>query len=114
MLSNPQASGFTSMLPVIIAVVVSAAVLILIVLLLLRARRLPIVSGSEELINSQGDVILIPGDEAHPRVRIRGELWQIRSNVPLEEGQTVKVVAIDELFLIVSPVNSKIQKGKSA
>lgn len=106
MLFDTHVPGFTLLLPVLIAVVlVTIALLILLVQLALRAQRRPIVSGREEMLGSTGEVIIIKGDEERPRARIRGELWQIRSNVPLQQGQLIKVVGIDELILIVVPVN---------
>lgn len=107
MLFDRQVPGFTLLLPVIIAVaVLTAGLVVFIVQLALRAQRRPVVSGREELLGSISTVQLTP-DEELPRVRIHGELWQIKSNMPLQNGQKVKVVGIEDLILIVVPINSE-------
>ena len=67
-----------------------------------RSRFRPVVSGREELIGSEGEVIM--DEQGLTRARIHGELWQVRSKVNLMPGQKIKVIAIKGLILIVEPV----------
>jgi membrane-bound serine protease (ClpP class) len=67
--------------------------------LALKTRGRPVVSGREELAGAEGVVIEDFVDEGWARVH--GELWRIRSSVPLSEGERVRVRAISGLTLIV-------------
>jgi membrane-bound serine protease (ClpP class) len=112
MLFNRQIPGFTLFWSVIIAVTfVTLALLIFIIQLAIRAQRRPIVSGREQLIGSTGHVMLKLGEQELPRMRVRGEVWQIRSEFPLHEGEWVKVVGIEELFLLVEPLQDLNKEG---
>jgi membrane-bound ClpP family serine protease len=53
--------------------------------------------------------MIIDGDLKCPWIRIRGELWQIRPDIPLKAGQKVKITGIDELFLIVKPIDDSLK-----
>jgi membrane-bound serine protease (ClpP class) len=68
----------------------------------LKARRRPVVTGSEELIGSIG--VVLDADAAEGWARVHGEQWQVRSSGPLERGQTVRVTARDNLTLTVAPL----------
>jgi membrane-bound serine protease (ClpP class) len=70
----------------------------------LRARRLPVVSGREELAGAQGEVIEVQGDEAWALVR--GERWKVRADTPLAPGQPVRVLALQGLTLEVTPTSN--------
>ncbi len=80
---------------------VSAAFITLVVHLALKARQRPVVSGAEELIGSLGKVIEAYNNVV--RVRVHSEDWQARSDVPLRTGQKVRVIAREDLTLIVRP-----------
>ena len=69
----------------------------------LKARRRPVVTGSEELIGSVGEML----DDAGPEgwARIHSEQWRVRSAAPLERGQRVRVTARNDLVLTVVPVD---------
>lgn len=104
MLVDTDVGGFKLLLPIIIAVtLLTVGFLLFCMQLVLRAHRRPIVSGTEEMIGSTGVVLKKEGEKNRYRVRIRGELWQIESDYPLHPGQTVKVIAMDELVLKVIP-----------
>jgi membrane-bound serine protease (ClpP class) len=81
----------------------SAAFIILVAGVALRARRRPVVTGSEELIGSVGVVLEDTGTEGW--ARIRSEQWHVRSPVPLKRGQDVRVTARNGLVLTVMPLN---------
>jgi membrane-bound serine protease (ClpP class) len=82
--------------------VVSAAFVALVSGVALKARRRPVVSGSEELIGSLG---VVQDDLEHEGwARVHSEQWRVVSPVPLKAGQSVRVVERDGLVLTVAPV----------
>jgi membrane-bound serine protease (ClpP class) len=72
----------------------------------LKARQRPVVSGSEELIGSRGEV-LEDFDGKDGLARVHGETWRIRSRQPLVRGQRVRVVRMDGLILEVEPEDGR-------
>jgi len=62
-------------------------------------RRYPVTTGAEGLVGERGKVI----GRCAPlgRVRLRGEIWNARSEEPLELGEEVRVEAVDGLTLVV-------------
>lgn len=83
--------------------VVSACFLFLVVAMAVRARRRPIVSGQEELIGFEGELLEVDNREGYAQVH--GERWRVTSDVPLALGQRVRVTAVHGLTLHVSPKN---------
>ena len=73
----------------------------------LKARRRPVVSGSEELVGAAGLVLDDFADEGWARVH--SEQWRVKSAVPLQRGQQVRVTGRDGLVLTVAPVNAPIK-----
>ena len=69
----------------------------------LKARRRPVVSGSEELVGSAGLVLDDLTDEGWARVH--SEQWRVKSAVPLKRGQAVRVTGRDGLILTVAPAD---------
>ncbi|MFC3549670.1 nodulation protein NfeD [Lysobacter cavernae] len=67
-----------------------------------RARRQPVVTGIEELVGSLA--VALHDFHGRGQVRIRGEVWQAESSVPVRSGQAVRVLAMDGLVLRVAPV----------
>jgi membrane-bound serine protease (ClpP class) len=67
----------------------------------LRARKRPVVTGSEELIGSIGEVL--DGDGAEGWARVHSEHWRIESTAPLSRGQRVRVTGRRDLVLTVVP-----------
>lgn len=99
MLFNREIPGFGVALSVIIAVsLVTAVFFLLVINVAIRARFRPIVSGREELMNSEGEIVLV---EEKPLLRLRGELWQVKSKDPLLAGEKVIVIDREGLVLIV-------------
>lgn len=85
--------------------VVSACVLLVVLSIAMRARRRPIVSGQEELIGSEGELIEVGDREGYAHVH--GERWRVISDVPLAPGQRFRVTAMHGLTLHVSPENPR-------
>jgi len=72
----------------------------------LQARKRPVITGKEELIGAQGEIVDRADGETWARVH--SERWKVRSHVPLQPGQRVTVTGIDGLVLLVEPtVESK-------
>ena len=82
--------------------VISALTLFAIGGFALRARARRVVSGREELIGSEG-VVIVTG-EGGSYAHLHGESWRIACDTPLSIGQAVRVTAIDGLLLTVEPI----------
>lgn len=80
----------------------TAAVTLGTVALALRARRRPVVSGREDLLGAQGEV-LGEFESGEGWIRVRGERWRARAAAPLAVGQKVRVRSMDGLLLTVEP-----------
>jgi membrane-bound serine protease (ClpP class) len=65
-----------------------------------EARRAPVSVGPEQIIGLEGVV------RAGGNVFVRGELWRVRSEEPLHEGDRVAVDALDGLTLAVHRITS--------
>ncbi len=79
----------------------SAALLILMAGVALKVRRRPVVSGREQMLGATGEVLENVAGETYARVH--GEIWKVRSGIPLERGQVVRVTGIHGLLLTVAP-----------
>ncbi len=85
----------------------------------LKARRRPVVSGSEAMLGSIG--VMLTGDGAAPDAgsgwaRVRGERWRVRSTAPEAlpaEGARVRVVSRHGLTLTVEPLEGERETGHS-
>ncbi|WP_435626674.1 NfeD family protein [Candidatus Ferrigenium straubiae] len=86
--------------------VVSALVLAGIGAFALRARRRPMVSGSEAMLG--GTAVALEDFEREGWVLAFGERWQARSESAVARGTRVRIVALDGLTLVVQPE----QKGE--
>jgi membrane-bound serine protease (ClpP class) len=88
--------------------VASALTFMSLIWLAARARKRPVVTGVEELI---GHIAIATGDflaRGHVQgghVQIRGEIWQAVSQLPVHQGQSVRVQAMDGLVLRVVPID---------
>ena len=70
----------------------------------LRARRRPVVTGSEELPGMEGEALDDIAGEGWARVH--GELWRVRSRQPLARGARVRVTARHGLTLEVEAIDT--------
>jgi membrane-bound serine protease (ClpP class) len=84
---------------------VSALFVFLVVRMGLQARRRPVVSGQGTLVGGQGESL---GDfTGEGWVSIQGEIWHVRSKLPLAQGQRVRVTGIDGAMLDVEPQSNE-------
>jgi membrane-bound serine protease (ClpP class) len=69
----------------------------------LQARRRPVVTGSEDLLGAQGEVV--EQSDGEWWARVHSERWRVRGteHVHLRRGQRVRVTGMDGLTLIVEP-----------
>ena len=105
MLVDTDMPGYGISWMLILPVAVTTASFIFIVAsMALRAREQPIMTGSEELLGAQGEMLEDIQDEGWARVH--SESWKVRSKVPLARGTKVRVVARHDLILDVVPIQS--------
>jgi membrane-bound serine protease (ClpP class) len=88
--------------------VISALFVFLIVRMGLQARERPAASGQEALVGGLGE--MLTGCTGEGWANIQGEIWQVRSAVPLAQGDRVRVTGIDGLALVVEP-QATVPKG---
>ena len=103
--------GLEVLLP---AVVVLSVGVLLLGRLALAAQRQPPVTGVDALIGQQAQArsAVVPGRSG--LVAVHGELWQARSDVPIEAGGFVRVKAVDGLTLTVIPDHTPVRTGDAA
>jgi membrane-bound serine protease (ClpP class) len=76
----------------------------------IRARNQPIVTGAEELLGSEGEVL--DDVETEGWARVHSELWRVRSSVPLARGTKVRVTARHDLILEVEAINNTAKENE--
>jgi membrane-bound serine protease (ClpP class) len=64
-------------------------------------RRYRVQTGAEGLVGERAEVIVPLAPDG--RVRLRGEIWSARSEVPAAVGDAVRVSEVDGLTLVVEP-----------
>jgi membrane-bound serine protease (ClpP class) len=102
MLIDTDAPGFRIPWPLIAGAAAASALFLMLVLsLAVRSRARPVVSGREQMLGATGEVLENVAGETYARVH--GEIWKVRSGIPLERGQVVRVTGIDGLLLTVAP-----------
>jgi membrane-bound serine protease (ClpP class) len=103
MLVGTDMPGYGISWEVIVPVALFSALFVFFVAgMALKARRRPVVSGSEELIGAIGEV-REDFDGKSGWAQMHGETWRIRSRQPLVRGQKVRIVRRDGLTLEVEP-----------
>ena len=103
--------GLDVLLP---AVLVLAAAVLLLGRLALAAQRQPPATGVDALIGQQAQVRspIVPGMSG--LVAVHGELWQAKSDVPIEAGGVVRVTAVNGLTLTVAADHTPDRRGDIA
>lgn len=82
---------------------VAATLLLALILLLVRSRRRPAVTGADQMLAEPA--YALNDFEAAGLVRVRGELWQAVSAVPVHAGQALRIVKVRGLTLEVAPLS---------
>jgi membrane-bound serine protease (ClpP class) len=96
--------GYGISLPLILSVaIVSAVLLVLTVGMALKSRRSPVVSGREELVNSEG--LVVDDFTGYGMVRVHGEIWKAHSEQPMHKDQQIVVTGWQGLVLEVTPAS---------
>lgn len=102
MLLDTGVPGFEISVPLIAFCAGFSALFFIFVLgMLMKSRSRPVVSGKEALIGARVEVT--EDFVGVGRVRLGGELWNARSEVPFRRGEQASVVAVEGLVLVVSP-----------
>ncbi len=83
--------------------VVSSGLVFATVALALKARRRPVVSGSEDMIGARGTAL--EDFEHEGWVRVAGERWRASSSNRVQRGQALRVKSRTGLTLVVEPDN---------
>jgi membrane-bound serine protease (ClpP class) len=97
------ASGIQVALPLIGGLATVGGLVILgIVYLANRARRSPVVTGTQSMLGAM--VEAVEDFELRGRVRYGGELWNASSAAPLKAGQAARIVKVEGLTLWVEPL----------
>ena len=102
MLIDTDVPGFGIPKGLIAAAAVMNALFVIAVLRMAhKARKRPVVSGSEELIGASGEVLEVSSNVSW--VRVHSERWRAASDIPLHPGQRVHVTGREGLVLKVEP-----------
>ncbi|MCK9454082.1 nodulation protein NfeD [Sulfurimonas sp.] len=103
LLFDADTLGHTISIPLVIAFAISSlAFFIFIIKLFLSSRKVKLVSGAEDMIGAEVEVI--KSNERGYTVRYQGEIWSAVSKNKLTVGQRVKIVELNGLVLSVKPV----------
>ena len=109
LLIDTDMPGFGIPWTVIVPVALASALFIFFVAgMAVKSWKRPVVSGSEELVGSSGEV-LADFDGKDGWARVHGENWRIRSKQPLVRGQKIRVVSMDGLIFDVEPESANRQ-----
>ncbi len=104
MLFDTEVPGFGIPGQLILSVGVTSALGFMgVIWLAARARKRPVTTGSDEMVGHRA--IALENFTGLGHVRIRGEVWQARSSMPVVRGQPVQVLALVGLVLHVTPVD---------
>jgi membrane-bound serine protease (ClpP class) len=105
-LMDTDVPGFQIARPLIGGMALAGALAVLLLAsYFVRSRRQPVVTGASQLL-SEPAVALAAFDRSGP-VRIRGEIWNAVTRVPVQTGQQLRVVRVDGLTLAVEPLDAE-------
>ncbi|WP_345797875.1 NfeD family protein [Castellaniella sp. MT123] len=79
-------------------------VILLAVVIAVQAHRSRAQGGNEELPGMTGEVTEPSDARGRAWALVRGEVWQVRADVPLHPGQGVRVLRARGLILLVEPI----------
>jgi len=102
LLFDAQTLGAGISLPLIIAFsLVSLGFFVFVLRLFLRSRAASVVSGAEQMVGAQAEVVALLADGY--RVRCHGEMWHATCQEKLDIGEKAEVVSLEGLVLILKP-----------
>lgn len=102
MLLDESVPGFGVAWQIIGSMALAGALLLLgIVSFAVRARRRPVVSGTEGLLRERAEAV--ESFERHGLVRVHGEIWNAVSRSPVRQGERLRILAVNGLTLEVEP-----------
>jgi membrane-bound serine protease (ClpP class) len=102
LLVDTRAPGFGLSASLIFSLAALSAVLLYFVVdMAMRSHQRPVVTGSEELVGASGRALVAFMGEGS--VRLHGEIWSARSELPVAAGDQVEVVGREGLVLLVRP-----------
>ncbi|MFN3743999.1 MAG: NfeD family protein [Hyphomicrobiaceae bacterium] len=104
-LFDPAASDIDLSLawPVVFGAALTSVLLLSVVLgFAIRARYRPAMTGAEEMIGLEGQVVAWQGGQG--AVRVHGEVWSARGAVSLQPGQRVRVAGREGMTLTIAPL----------
>jgi membrane-bound serine protease (ClpP class) len=102
MLLDEDVPGFGIAWQVIGGMALTGALLLVgIVSFAVKARRRPVVSGTEGLLRERAEAV--ESFERQGLVRVHGEIWTAVSRQPVREGQRLRILEVDGLTLKVEP-----------
>jgi len=108
MLIDIDIPGYGVSLPLIATfTLLSAGVCIFILGMALKARKRPVITGSEQMLHSMGEAM--EDFDREGWVRVHGEQWRARTRSPLKANQQIRVTAIHGLLLEVEPENNTLE-----
>jgi membrane-bound serine protease (ClpP class) len=111
-LVDTDVPGYGIPMPLIMTLaIISALFVFVIVRMGVRARSRPVVSGHAALLDGVGEVLDDFSGEGW--ATIQGEIWRVRSALPLARGQRVRVTGIEGLTLDVEPRSADLKGGSS-
>lgn len=103
MLFDQDMPGFDIALSLILGIAIATtAFFVLVVHIFVKSKFRPIVCGDEQLASSVGKITKV--DKNITWMRLRGEMWQVKSDQPLQKDQKVIVIRREGLVLCVKPV----------
>ena len=106
-LFDEEGTGYAVSLPLILSLAVtSAGFFLFIVGAAIKARRRPVVSGREEMLQATGEA-LEDFQEGQGRVLVHSETWRAQCARPVRRGDRLRVTAIDGLLLQVRHINEE-------
>jgi membrane-bound serine protease (ClpP class) len=104
--------GYGIPVPLILTLaVISGLFVFMIVRIGVQARFRPVVSGQETLIGASGEVL--EEFTGNGWATVHGEIWQVRSAIPLVQGQRVRVSGVDGATLVVEPQSNELKGAAS-
>jgi membrane-bound serine protease (ClpP class) len=100
--------GLSVIVPAVLAL---AAGVLLLGRLALAAQRQPPATGVEALIGQHAPAVSAIAPGVPGQVAVHGELWQARSDEPIQAGASVRITAVNGLTLTVVPDRASTLRG---